>query len=155
MSLAARKTEKLHMRKTFPLTRMLLSVPISGTRQCRRFTGSSRWRAFCLSCTSEAEMFFMRAGHRGLSPYLRRSCPATQSLLLNHRVRQSCSTRYIKHRFLGNESSRSCRIPKQNQSFRPQRLQSFRSIICILPIRTEKRSSMICRLKQLRARSLV
>ena len=70
-------------------------------------------------------MFFMRAGHRGLSPYLRRSCPATQSLLLNHRVRQSCSTRYIKHRFPGNESSRSCRIPKQNQSFRPQRLQSF------------------------------
>ena len=42
--------------------------------------------------------------------------------------------RYIKRRFPGNESNLCCRIPKQNRSFQPQRLQSLTSITCILPI---------------------
>lgn len=82
-------------------------------------------------------------------------CPATQSLPPNHRALRSFLMRYIKRRFPGNESNLCCRIPKQNRSFQPQRLQSLTSITCILPIQTEKRSSMTCRFKRLLARSSV
>ena len=103
----------------------------------------------------EAGTSCMRVGHRGPLLYLPHFCPATRSLPLNHRAQQSFLMRYIKRRFPGNESNLCCKIRKPNRSFRPQHLQSLTSITCILPIQTEKRSSMTCRFKRLLARSSV
>lgn len=94
-------------------------------------------------------------GHRGPLLYLPHFCPATRSLPPNHRAQQSFLMRYIKRRFPGNESNLCCKIRKPNRSFRPQHLQSLTSITCILPIQTEKRSSMTCRFRRLLARSSV